>query len=129
MDKQLDELLEAGIIKESQGSQWASPIMLVKKPSGNWRFCSDMRYLNSCCRVLHYKLPTIDDVKDVMSRNQAKVLTSLNMRAAYYQLWTSPATAEFSTFSTPHRGSYFLYQLPHGDTTCVLLFTKFSLSK
>ena len=41
--RQIDEMLSAGLIRESP---WASPIILVKKSNGKIRVCIDYRKLN-----------------------------------------------------------------------------------
>jgi len=46
VDKQLDELLAAEVITQNHGSAFASPIIMVKKCTGDWQFCVDMRHLN-----------------------------------------------------------------------------------
>jgi len=114
VDRQLDELLEAGIIQESQGSQFASPIVMVKKSTGEYRFCVDLRKINQSCLPLYHPLPSVSDVTDVLARNQAKILTVLDMRSAYFQLGITPETAEKTTFTTPHRGEFFYNRLPMG---------------
>ena len=114
VDKQLDVMLEANIIGESEGSQFAAPIVMAKKSSGEWRFCVDMRKLNAICRPLYHELPLIDDVIDVMARNQAKILSVLDLRHAYFQLETTSDTAHKTTFVTPHRGCYYFKRLPMG---------------
>ena len=42
IEKQVKELLEHDLIEEGTGA-WSSPAVLVKKKSGDWRFCIDFR--------------------------------------------------------------------------------------
>ncbi|CAK8676246.1 unnamed protein product [Clavelina lepadiformis] len=60
--KELDKLLEAGIITPvSQESQWASPIVLVKKKTGSYRLCTDFRQANLQIPRDTYPLPHLQD--------------------------------------------------------------------
>jgi hypothetical protein len=45
LKRQLTELIDLGFIRPS-ASQFASPVLLVPKPNGKWRFCVDYRALN-----------------------------------------------------------------------------------
>ena len=49
VDKQLNDLLDAGIIVEDENSPFASPIVLVRKRDSSYRFCVDFRNLNKIC--------------------------------------------------------------------------------
>ena len=61
VDSQLDQMLDAGIIVESAGSQFACPIVMAKKSSSEFRFCVDMRRLNAASVPLYHELPLIED--------------------------------------------------------------------
>ena len=56
----INEMLETHVIQESN-SPWASPVVLVRKKSGEMRFCVDYRQLNAITRKDVYPLPRIDD--------------------------------------------------------------------
>ncbi len=45
VEEQVGEILENDIIKPSN-SPWSSPIVLVRKKDGTWRFCIDFRKVN-----------------------------------------------------------------------------------
>jgi hypothetical protein len=64
MKKQVTEMLDKGVIRESK-SPWSAPAILVKKksPDGKpkFRFCVDFRALNSVTNVDAYPLPKIDE--------------------------------------------------------------------
>ena len=62
-DKQISEMLDQGIISPST-SPWASPIVLVRKKSGELRFCIDYRKLNQITRKDAHPLPRVDDLLD-----------------------------------------------------------------
>lgn len=54
----VDDLLQNKIIRESD-SQYASPILLVKKKTGEQRLCVDYRKLNSLTVKDNHPLPRI----------------------------------------------------------------------
>ena len=114
VDEQLDELLETGVIAESDGSQYASPIVIVKKRDGSARFCSDMRRLNQVSKPLYHKLPLLEDIIDVITRNKAGKMSLIDLRSAYHQVKLSDKSSYLTTFVTPHRGSYRYLRLPQG---------------
>ncbi len=81
--KQIQELLNEGIIKPSSSS-YGSPIVFVPKKDGTWRMCVDFRALNKIMVKNHYPLPRIDDLLDQLK--DAKYFTKLDLRSGYHQI-------------------------------------------
>jgi len=112
VDKQLDELLASGVITEDDGSPFASPIVMVRKKTRDWRFCVDMRNLNVISISLYHDLPVLDDIIDVVTRNKAKVISVCDLKSAYHQLKLTQQSSYKTAFVTPHRGGYRYLRLP-----------------
>jgi len=81
--KQLDNMLDAGLIKESE-SPWASPIVLVRKANGSLRICVDYRRLNEVTIKDCYPLPKIEDMLVIL--HKAKFYTILDLASGYHQI-------------------------------------------
>lgn len=62
-DKQLDEMLETGIIEPSY-SPWSSPVCMAKKKDGCYRFCVDYRRLNAVTEKDAHPVPHVKDALD-----------------------------------------------------------------
>ncbi|XP_078051684.1 uncharacterized protein LOC144477819, partial [Augochlora pura] len=65
VDKQITSWLKDGIIQESY-SDYASPVVLVKKKNGSVRICVDYRQLNKKIVKDRYPLPLIEDQLDLL---------------------------------------------------------------
>lgn len=73
IDRELQELLELGVI-ERANSPWASPIVMVRKKDDSYRFCIDYRKLNAVTKKDSYPLPYISSILDRLK--DAKYLSS-----------------------------------------------------
>src|SRR5207248_943542 len=49
IENEVKKMFKKGVIRKSN-SPWSSPITLVPKPNGKWRFCTDYRKLNEITR-------------------------------------------------------------------------------
>jgi len=54
------KLLQAGFIQEAQYITWLANVVIVKKPNGKWRMCTDYTDLNKACPKDAYPLLNID---------------------------------------------------------------------
>ena len=98
IQEQVNDMLDKGVIEPAQGP-WASPVVLVMKKNGKWRFCVDYRRLNAVTKKDVYPLPRIDDA---LSRLQgATIFSSLDLQAGYWQVPIRPEDREKTAFITP----------------------------
>lgn len=115
VDRQMNEMLEQGIIKHSS-SPYNSPIWVVPKKEdkvGNkeWRIVIDYRKLNAITEDDRYPIPVIDDILDKLGR--ANYFTTLDLTKGFYQIEVDPKDREKTAFSTTN-GHYEFIRMPFG---------------
>lgn len=97
VEKQKEKMLQDGVIEESE-SPWCSPVVLVRKKDGSFRFCVDLRAVNAVTKGFAMPLPRIDDSLDTLSR--ARWFTTLDMATGYWQVELAAEDREKTAFST-----------------------------
>ena len=83
VDKAIDEMLQAKVIRRSRSS-WSAPIIIVKKKDGSSRFCTDFREINKVSKEWSYPLPVIDDILALLGK--AKFMTTLDLKSGFWQV-------------------------------------------
>ena len=73
----LRSMLDFDVIRPSN-SPWTSNVVLVRKPTGELRFCIYLRRINQRSVSDAYYLPRIDETLDALAR--AKIFTSLDLK-------------------------------------------------
>ena len=108
--EELQRMASLNIIsKVETPTQWVSPIVVVKKPSGKVRICLDPRELNKAILREHYPLKTVEEV--AANLKHAKHFTTLDATSGFYQIQLTEESSWLTTFNTPF-GRYKFERLP-----------------
>lgn len=120
VDRQIEELLQQGLIEPAHGA-WSSPVVLVKKKDGRWRFCIDYRRLNQVTVQDAYPLPRIDESLDALAGS--RYFSTLDLLSGYWQVPLNPDAQEKAAFIT--RGGLWKWKvLPFGLTSAPATFQR-----
>ena len=98
LKKEVDYLLENDFIEPSK-SAWASPCILVPKPDGSYRMCTDYRKVNNVTKTDSFPIPRIDDCIDKIGK--AKYVTKFDLLKGFWQIPLTNRAKEISAFVTP----------------------------
>lgn len=83
VEKEIDEMIKEGVI-EPANSEWASPMVIIRKKDDTIRLCVDYRRLNAVTQMDAYPMPRMEDILDQVG--QAKYITTLDLAKGYWQV-------------------------------------------
>lgn len=111
VEEELERMLELNIVEPSK-SPWSSPIVLLDKPDGTRRFCINFKAVNAVTKPDAYPLPKVTHILDRL--RDARYLSSLDIKSAFWQIPLDPKSKEKTAFSVPGRGLYHFNAMPFG---------------
>ena len=119
--EQLAQMVAQNVVQAHISSPYASPVLLVKKKTGDWRFCVDYMLLNAKLRNDVYPLPVINDVTDAL--NGATNCWHLDLASGDLQIPIAEKDRHKRAFILPN-GLYQFSVLPFRISTAPLIFQR-----
>ena len=116
----LQQMRDAGVVRPSN-SDWCSPVLLVKKKDGSFRYCIDFRKLNQISKSDSYPLPNINECLEALGGN--KFFASADLISGYWQMKVREEDIPKTAFTSGRRLWEFT-RLPFGVTGGVPGFSR-----
>lgn len=124
VDKIVQELIEEGIVRPSD-SEYASPIVLVKRKSGEPRLCVDYRQLNRITLKENHPIPLINDCLEFLGGNEC--FSILDLKNGFHQVEVDIDSIKYTAFVTPS-GQFEYLKMPFGVKNGSSVFQRFITS-
>uniref|UniRef100_A0AC34FW88 Reverse transcriptase domain-containing protein n=1 Tax=Panagrolaimus sp. ES5 TaxID=591445 RepID=A0AC34FW88_9BILA len=121
--QEVKQLLQKGAIRPISKTAAAciSPLFTIPKKDGTLRPVIDLRGLNKCVRIDHFKMEGLLLLKDLIS--QGYFLAKLDMKDAYFSIPIAKEHQKFLVFE--FEGCYYAFRaLPFGLATAPFVYTK-----
>ncbi|GJS75283.1 reverse transcriptase domain-containing protein [Tanacetum coccineum] len=137
--KEVEKLLDAGLIYPISDSPWVSPVHCVPKKGGftvvandeneliptrlvtGWRVCIDYRKLNEATHKDHFPLPFMDQMLERLAGNDYYCF--LDGFSGYFQIPIDPKDQEKTTFTCPY-GTFAYRRMPFGVYNAPCMFQR-----
>ena len=120
VQEEVQKMLKNKVIRPST-SPWSSPIIMVWKKDGSWRFCIDFRKLNSVTHKDAYPLPRIDETLESLAG--PTIFSTLDLASGYWQVELEEPDKEKTAFSTTE-GHFEFNVMPFGLTNAPSRFQR-----
>ncbi|XP_076890282.1 uncharacterized protein LOC143541309 [Bidens hawaiensis] len=111
MNEQVQDLLHAGIIRESKFQTWVANPVIVPKSNGTWLMCIDFKDLNKACPKDCYPLSEIDIKVDAVAPFKFKCF--LDAYKGYHQILMAAEDEDKTAFRTG-QGTFCYKMMPFG---------------
>nr|GEZ33152.1 reverse transcriptase [Tanacetum cinerariifolium] len=141
--KEVEKLLDVGLIYPISDSPWVSPVHCVHKKGGftiveneeneliptrlftGWRVCIDYRKLNEATRKDHFPLPFMDQMLERLARNECYCF--LDGFSGYFQIPIDHRDQEKTMFTCPY-GTFAYRRMPFGLCNTPGTFQRYMLA-
>ena len=112
VEKELNRLQSLGVITPVDSSEWAAPVVVVKKANGEIRICGDYSTgLNSVIAPNLYPIPTLEELYSRLVNG--RVFATIDLSDAYLQIGVCEESRKMLTIHT-HRGLFNFNRLAPG---------------
>lgn len=109
-DEELDKMLKAGVVEPSESPYVSEPV-IIKKKSGDWRYCIDYRRLNRYTVPDAFPMRRIDDL--IRAIKGSRWFVALDLRSGYWQIPMQQASKKYTAFRTS-KGLFQFTVMPFG---------------
>ena len=106
----IDKQEEKGMIQRSQ-SEFAAPVIVVRKPGGGLRICVDYRALNEITVKSRYPIPLVRETMTLLEGK--KYFTKLDITAAFNRIRMAEDSVRMTAFTTRF-GQFECLAMPFG---------------
>lgn len=113
LNRQVDDLLTAGVIVPAPDCKWVSPCHLVPKPrSDKYRLVIDYRYINTLVEDDGYQIPNVQDL--LIRLSGAEIFSLLDLNWGFWNVSLDVESQQYTGFVVPERGVFVWTVMPFG---------------
>ncbi|XP_062518318.1 uncharacterized protein K02A2.6-like [Corticium candelabrum] len=115
VDTEIDRLVREGVLTPVEQSEWASPIVVVRKSDGSIRLCGDYKVtINEYLGNIEYPTPNAQDLFATLAGGRR--FTRLDLKQAYQQMEVDTESQQYLTINT-RKGLFTYTRMPFGIRT------------